>query len=216
MNVPHYMLRKPFAIKKKNLQLAFLLFALFTIPFSGISQNRIYQKIEQAKNSRLAFPEKQPFKLANQKYSKSSLFFNPAEVMLLNYNLNLSELNEQQAMSIKVPLGKKTVILDLIEVNNRFYNYEITLNRGEDYTGKRAASKHYRGVIRGRENSLVALSFFEDDVAGYISSTDGNYNIAKLKNSNVFILYNDTNLKGYPNLIVICLMITLLLMIKVF
>jgi hypothetical protein len=177
----------------------FLIFALFAFSFSGFAQNRIYQKIEQAKNSRIAFPEKDVFKESQVRYSNTDIFFNPGEVKMLNYNLKLSEL-EDGAISIKVPLGNETVTVDLLEVDQRFYEFELTVNQKEPYKGKRTKAKHYRGVVRGKPNSLAALSFFENDAAGFISTENGNYNIAKLNNADSFILYNDTNLKGAPEL----------------
>lgn len=176
----------------------FSIFIALAFTLSGYAQNRIYQKVQQAKNSRIAFAEKQAFNVLPQQYSNQDIFFNTNEVKLLRYDLNFSDL-ENQAISIEIPLGSETVIVDLLEVNERFYDYEVTTNRGEPFPKEHSNSKHYRGVVRGNPNSLAAISFFDQDAAGFISTKNGNFNISKLDNSDTFIIYNDTNLKGIPD-----------------
>ena len=199
MNLKHSKQRKIPSTRIFSLKQAFFIFVLTAFSFTGVAQNRMYQKIEQAKNSRIVFPEKEVFTESQQRYSNTDIFFNPGEVKMLNYNLKLPEL-EEGAISISIPIGNESVTVDLIEVDQRFYEFELTINQKEPYKGKRAKAKHYRGVVRGKPNSLAAFSFFENDAAGLISTEDGNYNIAKLNNAESFILYNDMNLKGVPEL----------------
>ena len=59
---------------------------------------------------------------------------------------------------------------------------------------------HYRGVIENHNNSLVAISIFEDEVMGFFSSDEinGNYVIGKLKGDNEaaqHIAYRESDLK---------------------
>lgn len=54
---------------------------------------------------------------------------------------------------------------------------------------------HYRGIIRGQESSVVAFSFFENDVMGLISAPEtGNLVLGKIadgRQQEQYILYND-------------------------
>ncbi|HLP54427.1 MAG TPA: zinc-dependent metalloprotease [Fluviicola sp.] len=54
---------------------------------------------------------------------------------------------------------------------------------------------YYRGVVVGEENTIVAMSFFEEEVQGVIADAQGNWVLGPLKNSSHYIYYNDKNLK---------------------
>lgn len=55
--------------------------------------------------------------------------------------------------------------------------------------------KHFRGIVKGDPNSLVAISFMEDEVIGLIATDEGNFNLALDKISGRHIFYSDRNLK---------------------
>ena len=56
--------------------------------------------------------------------------------------------------------------------------------------------KYYNGVISNDPNSVVSISIFENEVMGFISNSNGNYVIGKLKDTkgNKHIIYNDADL----------------------
>ena len=60
---------------------------------------------------------------------------------------------------------------------------------------------HYRGIIAGKENSLVSLSIYKDEIGGFISDNKlkGNYVLGRLQgksaNSKRHILYLDTDME---------------------
>jgi len=57
--------------------------------------------------------------------------------------------------------------------------------------------KYYRGVVKGDYNSLVAISFFEDEVMGVISTLDkGNVVLGKSTDGQDYVSYSDVNLMG--------------------
>ncbi len=59
---------------------------------------------------------------------------------------------------------------------------------------------HYRGMIKGDANSLVALSFFDDHVMGFVSDASGNHNLGPFEprqDRNIHIYYNDRDLAKY-------------------
>lgn len=59
---------------------------------------------------------------------------------------------------------------------------------------------HYRGVVDGQTNSIVAISIFENEVMGYFSAPNlsGNYVIGKIveENTTQHIVYNELDLKS--------------------
>lgn len=123
---------------------------------------------------------------------------------LLNLDLdglNTLRLSNPNALSIKIPLDSKSSLsLELVKVDIFSDDYTmieepsglaITIDRGT----------HYRGIIAGKENSLVSLSIYEDEIGGFISDNklEGNYVLGRLQGKNVnskkHVLYLDTDMK---------------------
>ena len=96
-------------------------------------------------------------------------------------------------ISIKIPQnGRNDISLELVEVNPF----------SEDFILRTAPSmqivsfnhgKHYRGIVKGQERSIAAISVFDDQIVGMIShpSATGNLVIGKLENADQHILYQD-------------------------
>ena len=53
--------------------------------------------------------------------------------------------------------------------------------------------RHYRGVVKDNPNSIVALTFAEDEALGIIATDEGNINLALDRQLGDHILYNDKN-----------------------
>ncbi|MDR0437794.1 MAG: zinc-dependent metalloprotease, partial [Bacteroidales bacterium] len=58
--------------------------------------------------------------------------------------------------------------------------------------------KHYHGIVKDDPNSVVALTFGEDEVMGLVATSEGNFNLALDKQSGYYIFYNDKNMKHRP------------------
>lgn len=89
---------------------------------------------------------------------------------------------------------KKAWILDLVNTDKQFYDLSVITGSGKKYDNTLIKASHYRGIIRGDDGSLIAVSFFGDELSGFISNSNGNYVIGKLGNSDKIILYNDKDL----------------------
>jgi hypothetical protein len=90
---------------------------------------------------------------------------------------------------------KAGVDLELLKVQDSFYDYSVTLSEGD----KRNSNKnihHYRGIVKGDNNSIVALSIFENEIIGIISTDEGNFNISLDKESGKHIYFNENNLRS--------------------
>jgi len=96
-------------------------------------------------------------------------------------------------ISMKIPQhGRNDITLELIEVNPF----------SEDFVLRTAPSmqivsvnhgKHYRGIIKGQDRSIAAISVFDDQIVGMVShpSATGNLVIGKLDNTDQHIMYQD-------------------------
>lgn len=181
----------------KNFKHYVILLLLASVSFTGYGQQRVSELISSAKKRGLAFENQRVFSESNTKKEsvlKDNVFMTLKNVSLLNYNTSPKELQSKQ-MSIDIPINGSIKTLDLMEVEDKFYSYDVVTNQKERYKPNRNSSKHYRGVIRGDEqHSLVALSFFDGDVKGFISSKENTYTLGKLKDHASIIVYNEKDL----------------------
>src|SRR5690606_5990786 len=84
------------------------------------------------------------------------------------------------------------MILELEAVDNEFYSYTVTTENGDAFPANRAI-KHYRGIIKNDQNSLAALSFSSESVNGIVASTNGNFNISSINETNSIVFFKDNN-----------------------
>ena len=90
--------------------------------------------------------------------------------------------------------------LELIEVPASFYDYEVMTSNGEKFPANKDI-KHYRGIVKDIENSLVAITFYKDEMIGLVSTDEGNFNIVKDYQSGKHLFYNERNLKEKSDMI---------------
>ncbi len=76
-------------------------------------------------------------------------------------------------------------IIDLLAGNIHSPGFTVS-----DADGRKTASPpglYYRGMVRGNPNSLVSLSFTNDNLMGFISDETGNYELLQINDSYVLI-----------------------------
>ena len=102
---------------------------------------------------------------------------------------------EQLTLSVPPTYGDTPLLLDLVRVDIFTSDFEVTLasnNQAADVD----LGIHYRGIIKGDESSVVAISVYEDEVMGLIAADVGNLVLGKLDGdawTDEHILYNDRN-----------------------
>lgn len=163
------------------------------IAVSAYSQESVlYHEIQQVKSSGARF-ENVVLKETNKCEAVLAGFFNPNEVFFFE-NVSIDFKNkETKSINLLIPMGNKNMVLELTEVPEYFYDYVVTTSCGQNFSANKDI-KHYRGVVRGESNSIVAITFYENEIMGLVCTNEGNFNIAKSK-SGKHIFYNDNNLK---------------------
>ncbi len=74
-------------------------------------------------------------------------------------------------------------------------SFKVVTDKGK--TVNYTPGVYYQGIVKGNNNSVVAFSFFENDVAGVASTPElGNIVLGKAKNSEDFVSYSDSKLTG--------------------
>ena len=177
----------------KTLKLLFLLSCLCILS-SYAQDNFLYQEIQRTKSSGEKFEPVSALTLANKSASQSQKiqehFINPQEVHFLHYStLVTKQLNA--SMTFHIPLGSKNLQLELKEF---VMEYRVTTSSGETLPQNRNI-RHYHGIVKGDPNSVVAITFGEDEIIGLVATDEGNFNLAFDKQSGEHIFYNDKNLK---------------------
>ncbi|MFA5011845.1 MAG: M12 family metallo-peptidase [Ignavibacteria bacterium] len=121
-------------------------------------------------------------KAANLKIDKSSL-------------ANLYR-NKNQFITLTIPIdSKNSLTLDLKEVQLLSDDFKLTLGEGGNQNFNKGV--YYRGLVNGENNSLAAISIFENLVMGVVSSELGTFNIGPINdnsNNTNYIIYNEKDL----------------------
>ena len=98
-------------------------------------------------------------------------------------------------VEISVPVyGRSDLRLDLVEVNIHSSDRYIIAKPSNEIV-KVNHGKHYRGIVKGNEKSLVSISVFEDEIMGFISEPGkSNLVIGLLEDKSSHIIYEDRDL----------------------
>ena len=173
-----------------------LLFSLVIFAF-GFSQNLkpVAKKVNDSKIANRSFAKFDLFTV-DQSAQKGALYRAAAEdvtVMKLNKS-QLSRITSErpEALEITFPFEGKNISVELVK--NNLFTPDFRVNTDKGYTPY-TAGVYYQGIVKGDNTSLVAISFFDNDVVGVASiKNTGNIVIGKAIDSEDFVSYNDAKL----------------------
>lgn len=176
-----------------------LILFVWCLGLSALGQeNLIYQQIQNEKLNGEKFASVQGvFKPDKLDPAVAKEFKNSKEVDFFQFDAKAIS-HQERSFSLDLPLHNKTMTLELVAVDDSFYDYVVTTDKGETFASNREI-RHYRGVVKGDKSSLVAISFFEDEVGGIIANDEGNFNIGTLAKHKGILLYKDSNLVKQSN-----------------
>ncbi|MEL6862882.1 MAG: zinc-dependent metalloprotease [Bacteroidota bacterium] len=107
-------------------------------------------------------------------------------------NLRLVGQQQPEAITLQIPTRfTSSFELELVKVNIFTPDFTV-VRRSDDAVVDVNTGVHYRGIIKGDDNSIAAVSFFDGEIMGLISSAQGNLVIGKLQNrASKHIIYDD-------------------------
>jgi hypothetical protein len=174
-----------------------VLFAQF-----GFGQQSIAKMVEDKKLTGAKFVSFASLKEDNAPSElKSQAALNIAKFSILDIdNKSISQVleNKPEALTMSVPSSVTgNMELELVKVNLYTSDFAVTTDKNQRF---KASDKevHYRGIIKGNEKSIVAISIFEDKIMGLIGTTEGNFVLGEMQGDNdrhQHVLYNDRDLK---------------------
>ncbi|MGA9213010.1 M12 family metallo-peptidase [Kaistella sp.] len=180
---------------KRVFQLFFSL-VFFALGFSQ-ELKPVAQKVKNFKTANRTFVKYDLFTV-DKSNKKQNLYKEAAEDVTV-MKLNTSEINriiseKPETLEMSFPFEGKNVSVELIKNNLFTQNFKVNTDKGfVQYT----PGVYYQGIVKGDNESIVAISFFDNDVAGVASVQNvGNIVLGKAKNSEDFVSYNDSKLKG--------------------
>ena len=181
-----------------RLMLTFLLAALTYISYSQKLEGVKPADLVKTFKSKEAFQTVDPFAIAPQKKNQvTELEGVTSDYMVLNLNksrLNYLSKSAPKSLSLKIPNGSEDAIeLELVQVDIFTSDFNVTLG-STGLPTKVEPGIHYRGIIKGDNKSVVAISVYKEEIMGLIANDHGNQVLGKLSGSNwngEHILYND-------------------------
>lgn len=179
---------------KKILQLFFTV-CIFGF---GFSQNLkpVAQKIAAQKTAKKNFVKFSPF-TKDVASKNEAVYKNEADGVTI-LKLKSSELQtivseKPEALELSFPFEDREITVELVKNTILTTDFQIETDKGVTaYT----PGVYYQGIIKGDNTSVVAFSFFENDVVGVASTNElGNIVLGKTKSTQDFVSYSDNKLK---------------------
>lgn len=177
---------------------AFITFLLFSFLNTATSQEITYKPSELVQNA-----QKEKMAKTVQMFSRNSSRSSTIPDELSNFEMldinrqTLSEvlLGKDDFYEVAIPISDKEELeLELVEVDILSESAYITAKPSNE-TMKVNHGKHYRGIIKGNNKSLVAISVFPEEVMGFISQPGkSNLVVGMLEDRSGHIVYEDKDL----------------------
>ena len=121
--------------------------------------------------------------------------------VLLEFSADMAKAFSREApqafeMDLAIDNNGEKFTLKLEKANILAEGFVVVSSKNPDKALDIDLGLHYRGVVEGETNSLVAISVHDDYVCGLVRTSRGNYNLGKLENSQKgHIVYLDRLLK---------------------
>jgi hypothetical protein len=169
------------------------LLIFFLVPCVSFGQNFINRQLSSMQDTPVAVDL---FSLAS---ASSSIPGAPVD-SIVRLSLNEAALsailkNGPEYLSFAIPrMLSEELVLELIPKNIHSPNF--FLRDADDkivpYGGQ---GKFYKGVVRGKKNSLVSVSITESGISGFVSIPEGTFELGKLEDTKDYAFYNIAEIK---------------------
>lgn len=118
-------------------------------------------------------------------------------ILELNHQIKetlLREKYERLDLSIPAPDGNSTWTLQLVRSKILTDDFSIHTSDGKHFDAPDAV--FYQGILNGDENSMAAISIFQNEVIGIVSNKNGNYDLGLIdgEQQSFYIFYHSNEL----------------------
>ncbi|MCB9285133.1 MAG: T9SS type A sorting domain-containing protein [Lewinellaceae bacterium] len=182
----------------KNLHTFFFVFISFWAFAQGPQSVKPLDLVRARQERTVSFEKVSPFQAVTQKKSQLTELDKNAAFDVLDVNLTslqklIADAPEQLTLTVPYPAKGIQFELDLVQVDLFTPDFQVTMAS----TGQAATIDHgihYRGIVKGDEKSIVAISICGEEVMGLIAIDGANLVLGKLRGSqwnNEHVIYND-------------------------
>lgn len=172
-----------------------LLIGFSMLVFGVQAQHKISKEISSTKTRLTPLKSSKLFYPSATSPRQNSFVANSSAIELSINKKELAILSQKQVpfLNLTIPSStNKAFELELIPI--QIYGPDFRLLNARNQEVPFNKSTHYKGIIKGDNNSLVALSISNEEISGFISDKDGNHVLGKLRKSENYVLYNDKDL----------------------
>lgn len=194
-----------FAVQSLNMKARRFALILAFITIGVMAQDgpgRVARRV-QADTQRAASAPIDLFQLVPSDITTDSLWrgaLSKAEVLRFDPEAAMAVLRSRpRPVTFRIPSVAGDMLLDMQRADITSPGFVVRTSSGDVIT-EQPVSVHYRGVIRGRSGSLVAISVFEKEVMGVIGDAENDYVIGRFANDRqgLHVFYNEADLLGSP------------------
>lgn len=102
-------------------------------------------------------------------------------------------------LALRLPTAQGPLELELYQINPLAEGFSVVTSGGESLA--QTPGVHYRGIIKGDDQSLVAISLYPNEVMGLIANGQGSRVLGRAEEAvgNTYVLYADKDLKQRPD-----------------
>lgn len=182
----------------RKIRLLFVLFLFWGIALEAQELIKPEDLVRKAMEENIA-ESVEPFELMeNISNERSKIMPDFVEAKISNSFYEKMLSSKSDFIEMKVPTSsREEVILQLVKINVFDQNDHVIA-----YPEKKKISVnpglHYRGIIKGDEKSLVAISIFEDEIMGLVAGyKEANLVIGKSEESERHLIYLDNQISKY-------------------
>lgn len=102
-----------------------------------------------------------------------------------------------EVLQISLPSVNGAFELQLIKQDITTFDFSVVTDKSNGQPIDYTKGLHYRGIVKNQPGSVVAISFFDNEVMGLISTDEGNFNLGLVTGTtDTYVLYNDKKLEG--------------------
>lgn len=178
--------------------------------FSRATNNlkQVPQMIENSKSVGVMFERREVFQSAAKRVRKDAQL---RESVSDGVTVGLDKAAIQNFLkedvkyiTLPLPDSKGRILeLELVKVDIFALGFSVKMAKPTGEKIDESPGVHYRGIVKGNNNSLAAISIFKNEVMGFISTeADGNSVVGRLGGKNLtdkHIIYADRSLKERPD-----------------
>jgi len=178
-----------------------LTFTILLASFQLIAQQAIKEKVQQNAQQISSSKLHQVFENANESDLNNEIsekVLSQKQFLKINAQPFQSIITDKSS-HLRVNLSVEGQLMEfrLFEADIFTPDFHTVTSSGNIINAK--TGLHYWGIVSGKPNSLVALSFFDNEIAGLIHVDGASYNINKYKDTDYHLLYKNTDLNFQPD-----------------